>query len=97
MSTITRTTRRKSYKSTMPKSDTRKQIILGILADNKGGLTAEEIANELFERGHVPYIDKNFARPRLTEMLHSGEVNVCGSRLSPITNRNTAVWQAAKM
>ena len=75
-------------------STTRKQNILGILEDNKGGLTAEEIANELFERGNVPYVDKKFVSPRLTEMLHSGEVNVCGSHLSPITNRNTAVWKA---
>ena len=73
---------------------TRKQNILGILEDNKGGLTAEEIANELFERGNVPYVDKKFVSHRLTEMLHSGEVNVCGSRLSAITNRNTAVWKA---
>lgn len=73
---------------------TRKQNILGILEDNKDGLTAEEIANELFERGNVPYVDKKFVSPRLTEMLHSGEVNVCGSRLSAITNRNTAVWKA---
>ena len=42
---------------------TRKQNILGILEDNKGGLTAEEIANELFERGNVPYVDKKFVSP----------------------------------
>lgn len=86
--------KKKSYMMNAITCTTRKQNIFGILEDNKGGLTAEEIANELFERGNVPYVDKKFVSPRLTEMLHSGEVNVCGSRLSPITNRNTAVWKA---
>lgn len=94
MNTITRTTRRKAHEFVLPQNDTRKRLILDILSDNKEGLTAEEITDELVRRNYVSFADKNFARPRLTEMKQTGEVFVCGKRLSPVTNRHTAVWKA---
>ena len=94
---ITLKNRREAYENIKPKRDNRKAMILNVLKNgDPGGMTAEEVAQQLLQDGKIPYIDPNFIRPRLTELKEDGKVEVVGKRRSTITNRNTAVWKVMK-
>lgn len=89
--------RRESYNEIKPKRDSRKTMILEVLKNgDPGGMTAEEIAQQLLQDGKITHIDLNFTRPRLTELKEDGKVEVVGKRRSLITNRNTAAWKVVK-
>lgn len=89
--------RRESYNEIKPKRDSRKDMILGVLKNgDPGGMTAEEITQQLLREGKITHIDPNFTRPRLTELKEDGVIEVVGKRRSQITNRNTAVWKVVK-
>jgi len=90
---ITIMNRREAY----PKQENRKDLILEVLKNgDPGGMTAEEIAQQLLKDGKITHIDPNFTRPRLTELKEAGKVKVVGKRRSEITSRNTAVWRVVK-
>lgn len=94
---ITLKNRREAYENVKPKRDSRKDMILEVLRNGiPGGMTAEEVAQQLLADGKIPYIDPNFTRPRLTELKEDGKVEVVGKRRSAITSRNTAVWMVIK-
>ena len=94
---ITLKNRREAYENVKPKRDSRKALILNILENgDPGGMTAEEVAQQLLKDGKIPYIDPNFTRPRLTELKEEGKIEVVGKRRSFITTRNTAVWKVVK-
>lgn len=94
---ITLKNRREAYENVKPKRDSRKDMILEVLRNGiPGGMTAEEVAQQLLADGKIPYIDPNFTRPRLTELKEDGKVEVVGKRRSAITSRNTAVWRVIK-
>lgn len=94
---ITLKNRREAYENVKPKRDNRKALILEVLKNgDPGGMTAEEVAQQLLKDGKIPYIDPNFTRPRLTELKEDGKVEVVGKRRSFTTARNTAVWKVVK-
>lgn len=94
---ITIMNRRESYNKIKPKRDSRKTMILEVLKNgDPGGMTAEEIAQQLLQDGKITHIDPNFTCPRLTELKEDGKVEVVGKRRSLITDRNTAVWKVVK-
>ncbi|MDL2288338.1 DNA gyrase [Oscillospiraceae bacterium OttesenSCG-928-F05] len=86
----TRETRRESYSKILPSAPPRRQLILGILRGRE--MTALEIAEALHIRGHTPFVERNFAAPRLTELKKAGCVRVVGKRYCQQTGRNVAVW-----
>ena len=89
--------RREAYNEIKPKRESRKDMILEVLKNgDPGGMTAEEIAQQLLHDGKISHIDPNFTRPRLTELKEDGGVEVVGKRRSQITTRNTAVWKVVK-
>ena len=89
---IPQETRRESYEAVKPDAAARRRVILEILAENKNGMTAREIAGELHRRGITPTDERNFAAPRLTELYKEGKVIFTSKKLCPLTRRYVAVW-----
>ena len=87
---ITEQTRRESYRAVKPDSARRRDIILKILDDNE--LTAHEIVETLIIQGAIPYYERNFAAPRLTELKKEGKGKAVGMRRCERTGRMVAVW-----
>lgn len=54
--------------------------------------TARELALMMCQKGYVPYAERNFTAPRLTEMAHRGIVEAVGSKRCQWTGKNVAVY-----
>lgn len=54
--------------------------------------TAKEIATMMYWKGYIPYAERNFTAPRLTEMSHSGIVEPIGKKQCQWTGRTVAVY-----
>lgn len=91
---ITEETRRESYETVKPTASKRRQIILEVLGDRE--MTANEIAEELHQKGFTPFYERNFAAPRLTELKADGKVKTVGKRFCEKTGRMIAVWARVK-
>jgi len=70
----------------------RQASILNILEDNPQGLTAREVTKVMYERGYIKYLDPNYARPRIHELLDKGLIEVLGKKKDPETERYSAVF-----
>lgn len=79
-------TRLESY-ITRPQK-TRKQQILEILGDRE--MTARMILKRM------KHTDMNFVRPRLTEMVKDGILEICGSAFDKETDKNTVMYRRKK-
>ena len=90
MDEITKETRRESYDAIRPKCAKRSQLILDVLADNE--MTASEITEELVRTGKIPYYNRNFVAPRLTELKEAGIVKTVGRRKATRSDATEAVW-----
>ena len=91
MSQTTRETRRKSYEEVLPKVNDRARLILETLGSRE--MTVSEITDELVERGCLPYYNRNYVAPRLTELKDMGVVETCGRRKSTRSTATEAVWR----
>jgi len=87
----TEETRRESYELILPEVDQRKKMILKIL--KKGPMTAHAITEQLWNRGLIPYYDRNFVSPRLTELRDMDVIEVVGKKFENRTNRKVTVWK----
>lgn len=65
MNQTTKETRRRSYDAVLPKRAARCRLILETLGNRE--LTASEITEELVAAGRIPYFNRNYVAPRLTE------------------------------
>lgn len=90
MSRTTRETRRASYDAVLPKVKERSRLILNTLGSRE--MTVSEITDELVERGVIPYYNRNYVAPRLTELKDMGIVGTCGRRKSTRSTATEAVW-----
>jgi hypothetical protein len=90
MSNITRETRRASYDAVLPKVKERARLILDTLGNRE--MTVSEITDELVAAGTIPYYNRNFVAPRLTELKKMGIVKTCGRRMSTQSTATEAVW-----
>lgn len=88
---ITKETRRASYEAVLPKVNDRCKLIIRTLAGRE--MTVSEIADELVKNGLIPYFNRNFVAPRLTEMKDVGIVETCGRRTATRSNATEAVWR----
>lgn len=75
-----------SYQKTKPDSPTRRKEILKAL--DIFDMTAREIAYKL------NYADLNAVKPRLTELVQAGLVDVVGKRFDEMTQRKVSVYRA---
>ena len=81
---ITKETRLESY---ITRPNKRQTIILEVL--DEGDMTARQIAYKL------GFTDLNAVKPRLTELIKAGKVEVVGKAFDLTTRRNTAVYRKA--
>lgn len=93
MNQTTRETRRASYEAVLPKVNDRCRLILETLGT--GEMTVSEITDQLVESGRLPYFNRNYVAPRLTELKDMGVVETCGRRKSTRSNATEAVWRRA--
>lgn len=91
MSQTTKETRRASYDAVLPKVNDRCRLILQTLGNRE--MTVSEITDELVSAGILPYYNRNYVAPRLTEMKDMGIVETCGRRTSTRSTATEAVWR----
>ena len=91
MSKTTRETRRASYDAVLPKVKDRSRLILETLGDRE--MTVSELTDELVEKGKIPYYNRNYVAPRLSELKDIGVVETCGRRKSTRSTATEAVWR----
>lgn len=94
MTQTTKETRRKSYEAVRPKVNQRCRLILETLGSRE--MTVSEITDELVEAGKIPYYNRNYVAPRLTELKDMGVVETCGRRKSTKSQATEAVWKIKK-
>lgn len=93
MNKTTKETRRASYEAVLPKANKRCRLILEILGNRS--MTVSEITDELVDSGRIPYYNRNYVAPRLTELKDMGVVETCGRRKSTKSESLEAVWRRA--
>lgn len=89
--TTTADTRRESHNAIKPQKEDRRALVLKILKGRR--MTAEEVTEELIKIGAIPYFDRNFVAPRLTELSDMGKVRAVGRKKSKRTKRTIAIWE----
>jgi len=102
VSKITEQTRTDSYEALDAATIYRHitDISRGILPDGEGeieGMTAREIAEEMYKRHYIPYPVRQAAAPRLTELERVGVVEVVGKKLDEQTGRKVAVYRLVQL
>lgn len=91
MSMTTRETRRASYDAILPKVNKRSALILEVLGGQE--MTVSEITDALLAKGTIPYFNRNYVAPRLTELKDMDVVETCGRRKSTRSLAMEAVWR----
>ena len=91
MNQTTKETRRESYEAVLPKVKDRARLILETLGDKE--MTVSEITEELVNTGEIPYFNRNYVAPRLTELKDMGIVETCGRRKATRSDATEAVWR----
>lgn len=66
--------------------------ILEIMGETLDGMTAREIAREMYLKGYIPTDERNFTAPRLTELGRAGVVEPIGKKICTWTSRKVTVW-----
>lgn len=90
----TRATRRASYDAVKPKINMRSTLILETMGDRE--MTVSEITDELVAVGALPYFNRNYVAPRMTELKEAGIVETCGRRQSTRSNATEAIWRVRR-
>ena len=88
MNQTTKETRRRSYDAVLPKRAARR-LILETLGNRE--LTASEITEELVAAGRIPYFNRNYVAPRLTELKEIGILTTVGRRKATRSDATEAV------
>lgn len=88
MNQTTKETRRRSYDAVLPKRAARCRLILETLGNRE--LTASEITEELVAAGRIPYFNRNYVAPRLTELKEIGILTTVGRSLRRQPDRGRA-------
>jgi hypothetical protein len=91
MNPITKATRKASYEAVLPKVNERSRLILETLGTR--AMTVSEITDELVAAGTLPYFNRNYVAPRLTELKDMDVVETCGRRKSTRSPATEAVWR----
>ena len=91
MNETTKETRRESYEAVLPKVKERARLILETLGSRE--MTVSEITEELVSSGKIPYFNRNYVAPRLTELKDMGIVETCGRRKATRSDATEAVWR----
>lgn len=95
MNEITKETRRESYDAILPKVKERARLVLETLGGRS--MTVSEITEELVGAGKIPYFNRNYVAPRLTELKDMGIVETCGRRKATRSDATEAVWRRVEV
>ena len=95
MNEITKETRRESYDAILPKVKERARLVLETLGARS--MTVSELTEELVKAGKIPYFNRNYVAPRLTELKDMGIVETCGRRKSTRSDATEAVWRRVEV
>lgn len=95
MNPITKATRKASYEAVRPKVNERSRLVLETLGSR--AMTVSEITDELEASGKIPYYNRNYVAPRLTELKDMGVVETCGRRKSTRSQATEAVWKRVEV
>ena len=91
MNQTTKETRRESYEAVLPKAKDRARLILETLGSRE--MTVSEITEELVSSKKIPYFNRNYVAPRLTELKDMGVVETCGRKKSTRSDATEAIWR----
>ncbi len=91
MDKTTKQTRKESYEAVLPKVKDRSRLILETLGSRE--MTVSEITDELVSSGRIPYYNRNYVAPRLSELKDMGVVETCGRRKSTRSDASEAIWR----
>lgn len=91
MDKTTKQTRKESYEAVLPKVKDRSRLILETLGSRE--MTVSEITDELVAAGRIPYYNRNYVAPRLSELKDMGVVETCGRKKSTHSDASEAVWR----
>lgn len=67
-----------------------RQWLIYEILEEYGSMTAREVCEKLGSN------DMNYVRPRLTELVQMGKVEIIGKKKDTATNRTTSVYQIIK-
>lgn len=67
----------------------RQWLVFGIL-EQYGAMTAREVCMKLGSD------DMNYVRPRLTELVQMGKIEIIGKKRDEITDRSTSIYQVIR-
>lgn len=95
MDEITKETRRESYDAILPKVKERARLVLETLGARS--MTVSELTEELVKAGKIPYFNRNYVAPRLTELKDMGIVETCGRRKATRSDATEAVWRRTEV
>lgn len=95
MGNITKKTRRESYE-TLERETVIKRILDTLEEANKP-LTARQVAERMYNSHYIPYPVRQAVAPRLTELVESGVVKVCGKIYDSATQRNVAAYKLVEV
>jgi len=90
MNQIAEETRRESNESV--NKAVRNAQVLTILSFYPNS-TAKEVAERMNARGWIPTTERNFAAPRLTELVEKGIVEVSGKKKDTATNKRVCTYR----
>lgn len=90
MDRTTKETRHQSYNAILPKRGKRCRLILETLGSRQ--MTASEITEELVAAGKIPYFNRNYVAPRLTELKEIGILVTVGRRKATRSDAIESVW-----
>ena len=68
------------------------QIVECLKESDKEGMTAKELAFELYKKGYTPNAERNFTAPRLTELSKKGIVEPIGKTACKWTGKTVTVY-----
>lgn len=66
--------------------------IIEILSESKKTMSAKEIAVEMNKKGYTPTSERNFASPRITELLRIGVLDCVGKKKCEYSGRSVSVF-----
>jgi hypothetical protein len=70
--------------------------IIEILNDADKPMSAKEIAVEMNKRGYTPTSERNFASPRITELLRTGAIDCVGKKKCEYSGKSVSVFGLLK-
>lgn len=82
---------RRDSHETIDKNKRYRQI-RAILKRHKKGLTAKEVAVYMFRKGLTDSEDRNYASPRITELVEKGEIEPIGKTTCKWTGKTVTVF-----